>query len=322
MGGGQDGEAIAELAVAAVADSLAVAEARFPDVVMAIDQASRRVWESHQSDGGTTLIACRAADGRLWFASVGDSVLFLRRGERLFELNRRHEHRFDLWRQALNGVMTVADAEADPQADALASYVGCEELSVDWTRRPLALEADDVLLACSDGVSDTLSHDEIRALLGLEPGLAADAIERRIKAAGFIHQDNYTAIVVRHYPGGGPEEGALPAARVGGKVPVLCGTAGEYLGAEIMLAHRVVLGRDPAQCHVAYGPSVPGISALHCTVTWNPVTRRFTVEDHGSSRGTFLASGQRLVPGEPAQLDAGHGFYLDDRGNSFSVRLA
>jgi serine/threonine protein phosphatase PrpC len=174
--------------------------AAFDRVVDAIGEVSEGVLARHGENGGATLIACRAWANRLWFASVGDSALFLRRDGRLFELNRRHEYRLDLWRRVLNGALTLAQAEADPQADALASYIGCEHLTVDRTAGPIALAPGDTLLACSDGVTDTLPLEDLRALLALEPQLAADALGRRVPAAAQEGQDNYTAVVARHYP--------------------------------------------------------------------------------------------------------------------------
>jgi serine/threonine protein phosphatase PrpC len=214
MGGAEDGAAIAEAAVETARLALAAGHSRssapasldpagadaeaFSQVVAAIGEVSRDVWARHREAGGATLIACRAWADRLWFAAVGDSSLFLRRADRLFELNRRHEHRLDLWRRVLNGALPLADAEADPQVEALTSFIGCERLTVDRTAAPIMLEPGDTLLVCSDGVSDTLAVGELRSLLGLEPRLAADAISHRIEAAAVPGQDNYTAVVARH----------------------------------------------------------------------------------------------------------------------------
>jgi protein phosphatase len=213
MGGAEDGESIAEATVQAISKTLACLtpagdEPDFSQVIAAVGDISHEILARHHAQGGTTLVACRAWADRLWFASVGDSALFLRRDERLFELNRRHEYRLDLWRRVLNGDLTLAQAQADPQIEALASYIGCEDLAIDATVTPLALEPGDTLLACSDGISDTLSQRELRALLGLEPKLGADALARRVEAAGLPHQDNYTAIVARYFG---------PASAVGGR---------------------------------------------------------------------------------------------------------
>jgi protein phosphatase len=222
MGGALNGEAIAEAAVDAMSAALsalidqppaggsavtgpALGKPALDGLAESIEEMSGEVWTAHRGQGGSTLIACLVRAGQLWFASVGDSSLFLRRDGRLLELNRRHEHRFDLWRQVLNGATSLEQAESDPQADALASYIGCEELQIDWTRWPLALEPGDVLLACSDGVSDTLPPGDLGPLLGLSPDLAADAIARRVQAASRAHQDNYTAVVARYGPTAGRE---------------------------------------------------------------------------------------------------------------------
>jgi V8-like Glu-specific endopeptidase len=136
------------------------------------------------------------------------------------------------------------------------------------------------------------------------------------------------ALVLVAYPqaprGGGAAGGrkGTPAARVDGKTPVLRGTTGQYAGAEVKVNGRVNIGRDAARCHVVYDRSVPGISALHCSVTWDPTIRKFLLEDHGSTYGTFLPSGQKLAAGVPAQLGPGDGFYLAERANAFVVGMA
>ncbi|MDR1118719.1 MAG: trypsin-like peptidase domain-containing protein [Bifidobacteriaceae bacterium] len=119
----------------------------------------------------------------------------------------------------------------------------------------------------------------------------------------------------------GAGRGKAAVAKVDGKTPVLRGTTGQYAGAEIKVEGRVNIGRDAARCHVVYDRSVPGISAVHCSVVWDPTTRRFLLEDHGSTYGTFLASGQKLASGVPAQLGAGDGFYLAERANAFVVGM-
>jgi hypothetical protein len=115
--------------------------------------------------------------------------------------------------------------------------------------------------------------------------------------------------------------GKAAVAKVDGKTPVLRGTTGQYAGAEVKIEGRVNIGRDAARCHVVYDRSVPGISAMHCSVAWDPTARQFVLEDHGSTYGTFLSSGQKLAASVPARLSIGDGFYLAERTNGFVVGM-
>jgi hypothetical protein len=45
------------------------------------------------------------------------------------------------------------------------------------------------------------------------------------------------------------------------------------------------------------------------------------LEDHGSTNGTFLASGERLTPNLMRELRAGDRFYIGDLRNQFEVAM-
>jgi protein phosphatase len=199
MGGALDGAAIAQETVDFLHRSLD--DGATPEQILAsIEQANVNIYERYRESGGTTLIVARVFEDALWFASVGDSNVFLRRGGRLFELNRRHEFLFDLYARALDGLLSIAEAEGNAQAKALSSFIGCGALRVDYSRSPVLLEAGDVLLVCSDGVSDTLSCAQLLEAVELPAAACCLELERMIEAAALRTQDNYTAIVVRYEP--------------------------------------------------------------------------------------------------------------------------
>jgi serine/threonine protein phosphatase PrpC len=169
-------------------------------LLAAIRSANARIYERYHETGGTTLIVARIINDALWFASVGDSTLYLRRAGRLFELNRRHTFLLDLYERVLDGLLSVDDAQGNAQAKALSSFIGSGALRLDYSRRPLALLPGDVLLACSDGLSDTLTATQILEATASEvPSRQAGvALRDMIEAAGLPGQDNYTAIIVRY----------------------------------------------------------------------------------------------------------------------------
>ena len=138
----------------------------------------------------------------LSFWCVGDSDLFLLREGTLYELNVRQEFRNDLVLRALEGAFPVEDAFTDPQAGALSEYIGKEDVKCDYTYLPFPLQPEDVLLLCSDGVSDTLTLKQIREAMALPPQACCDKLEEEILAAGRPNQDNYTAIVMQYHGNG------------------------------------------------------------------------------------------------------------------------
>jgi protein phosphatase len=203
MGGMADGAEIAQAALDVVREAVAGMSASDPLPVLApvIHTLDQRIAGVYHRAGGTTLVVARIADQKLEFASVGDSAVLLLRGGHLYEANRRHEHRLDMIEQAVQGRMDLADALDCDQAEALSSYIGLGEAVADLTLRPFPLKEGDVLAFCSDGVTDTLTPEQLRQALVLaartRAQLGADALEHGIAEAALENQDNYTAVIVR-----------------------------------------------------------------------------------------------------------------------------
>lgn len=197
MGGMAAGGAIAAETVAGLLGSFPWQDGG--EALRWIQQQSRRIYDGFRGQGGTTLVAALLRGGRLWFWCVGDSDLFLLRQGELYALHIPQEYRYELALQALEGGTSLEAAFLDPQAGALTEYIGKEAVTCRYTRIPLALEPEDTLLLCSDGVSDTLTRKQLREALTLPPQEACDRLEEAILAAGLPGQDNYTAIILRYH---------------------------------------------------------------------------------------------------------------------------
>ena len=175
------------------------------DVPEWVRQRSGRVYQQFRGHGGTTLVAALLRGQSLSFWCVGDSDLFLLREDKLYALNVRQEFKNDLVLRALEGTFPVEEAFSDPQAGALSEYIGKEDVKCDYTYLPFSLQPEDVLLLCSDGVSDTLTLKQIREAMALSPQACCDKLEEEILALEKPNQDNYTAIVLK-YHGKGEEK--------------------------------------------------------------------------------------------------------------------
>lgn len=79
----------------------------------------------------------------------------------------------------------------------------------------------------------------------------------------------------------------------------------------------LTLGRDAAVSNVVFAHGTPGISKRHCRVYYDQ--GRVMVEDTYSSHGTFLATGERLTPGQPRELQPGDEIRLADERVSFRL---
>lgn len=165
----------------------------------AVKQAGEQVYEKLRERGGSTVIACLFYQEHLYYASVGDSSLFLLRDGELTQLNRaQNSLQREYARTVCRGSMDPAPARESSEQEALTHYVGMSWLDdVDFFRRPLKLLPGDLILACSDGVSGYLSPAELHSCLTSgTPRDICSQLEDAIIRTNHPYQDNYTAVVV------------------------------------------------------------------------------------------------------------------------------
>lgn len=102
---------------------------------------------------GSTLVAPIVFDNRLYWVSVGDSPLYLFRGSRLFRLNEEHSLATRLAKQVALGEIDADEAAMHPDRACLTSVlIGAEIPEIDCRDTPVALRANDILIAASDGL--------------------------------------------------------------------------------------------------------------------------------------------------------------------------
>lgn len=104
--------------------------------------------------------------------------------------------------------------------------------------------------------------------------------------------------------------------------PLLRGLTGYFAGQTMELTgEELVIGRDPARAQFVYAPEYEAISRKHCALRFDRHTAQFILEDF-SSTGTFLGTGEKLLPGSPLRIAPGSRFYLSDPGELFTVELS
>ena len=168
-----------------------------------VEAANAAVRAKQQSDAalaemGSTLVAALVLGQRLYWASVGDSVLWLFRAGQLCRLNEDHSMRPLLFDLVELGRMTREEALADPRAHHLRSAISGGDLPlVEIAADGYRLKADDVLLLASDGL-EVLSEARISGLIAEQGrdarGLARALLDAVGEASG---QDNATVMVYR-----------------------------------------------------------------------------------------------------------------------------
>lgn len=157
--------------------------------------------EGLQDKVGTTVVAAVVHQGFLFWASVGDSRLYLYRRGTLQQLTQDHVYAVELTRAVERGIISKEEAETHPERRSLTSHLGIPSLEeVDCNTEPFALLAGDRLLLCSDGLYGSLSENEMAAVLQKAPTQPAEALIQSALTKQHPHQDNLTAVIMAWEP--------------------------------------------------------------------------------------------------------------------------
>ena len=102
---------------------------------------------------GATLVAPLFVRNRLYWISVGDSPLYLLRGNRMSRLNQEHSVASRLDQLVTNGVISQRQADQDPDRFCVTSVLLGEAVTeIDCRDRPLVLLDGDILIVATDGL--------------------------------------------------------------------------------------------------------------------------------------------------------------------------
>lgn len=185
MGGHAAGEVASEIAAKSV-HYLFYRQAQPVPAALAeaFAAANLAIHERAQSDPacagmGTTCTAVVLRDNHIWLGHVGDSRAYLVRKGKLYRISEDHSLVAELVRQ---GKISESEARDFPDRNVILRALGIEATvePMIW-REGLPAKPGDVLVLCSDGLSDVVDDETIRATASkLTP---ADACEALIKSA-------------------------------------------------------------------------------------------------------------------------------------------
>ena len=160
--------------------------------------ANEKVYEASLHDKGlfgmgTTFIACVIADDHLYAVHVGDSRLYVIAEHSIDLITTDHTYTGEMVRA---GIITREEALVHPRRNALTKAFGVDR-KVEVDRYCAAFGSDEILLICSDGLTEMLSDDEIFQITREEGGLseAAKALISCANEKGGI--DNITVILAK-----------------------------------------------------------------------------------------------------------------------------
>lgn len=212
---GMGGLAGGEIASKAAAESLAdawFAKKNVRDIPGFLEEeavkADEKVFQQKNENGeriraGTTIVAAIIRGNELYWLSVGDSKVYIIRGEEILSVCREHNYRMALDQQLEQGELTPEEYAAEEyRAEALISYLGMGNMTLmDLNRQPFLLEDGDIVLLSSDGLYRSLSEEEILCLVkghGEDMQRTADALTQAALGEKKSGQDNTSVVLMRY----------------------------------------------------------------------------------------------------------------------------
>lgn len=233
MGGHAAGEVASRLAVETIqewmerylcgADTAIVVPVAVPGspeagfLLSSIQLANRVIFEAAKARReyagmGTTLVAALAQGDRFVLAHVGDSRIYrIRQGE-IVQMSRDHSF---VQQQVDCGAISAADAQHSQYRHMITRALGLKE-SVEVDLSEQAARPGDILLLCSDGLSDLLDDEEILGAVethGADLNQACQALVDRANSKG--GDDNITVLTVQALAGAGIEPRRDPQRQAG-----------------------------------------------------------------------------------------------------------
>ena len=140
---------------------------------------------------GTTAVCALVRGGKAYLSHAGDSRAYLYRDGKLAQLTHDHSYVQEL---VDCGTITVEEAEHHPQKNIITRALGVDyRLEPEFTT--VALQAGDVLLLCTDGLTNAVPTEQLEQLL--RSGSFYDLPDALIRTANENGgPDNITALLV------------------------------------------------------------------------------------------------------------------------------
>jgi protein phosphatase len=199
MGGHKSGEIASSMAVECISKFLPSAnlEINLHKLNEAVCEANKKIFDDSMKNlefhgMGTTITAAVIKGYDLFISHVGDSGLFIISGERIKKVTNDHTLAEQMVRDS---ILSPHDIENSPYNHVLTRALGVEE-QVKVDNYEERLDEGDMILLCSDGLTDLLSHQDILDLVKKETSLQKVVQSLVFLALERGGSDNITVILV------------------------------------------------------------------------------------------------------------------------------
>jgi len=154
---------------------------------------------------GTTIVAVAIDNESLYWLAVGDSRLYIIRDKEIVQATRDHNFALYISQLITDGHIVENELRGKHRDDALISFIGIGGVKIyDINEAGFTLRDGDIVLLTSDGLTNTLSNEEIRDVL-IEKSLNEDLDDLFNLAfeKSYGVQDNTTCVLIKIIAGRG-----------------------------------------------------------------------------------------------------------------------
>ena len=175
----------------------------YHDTLIEIDDAVYSLKDEYGNllGAGSTIVSVFIDGNKFYWASVGDSHIYVIRKKEMIRVNKEHNYYAELEQLVKKGLITIEEANNDKNKEALTSYLGIGSLHMmDINKKPLILQKDDIIVLCSDGLYRSVSDNEIFHIVvdnNADMSVAAKALVDCAMSKNKKYQDNTTVITIR-----------------------------------------------------------------------------------------------------------------------------
>ncbi|KSU62468.1 protein phosphatase [[Bacillus] enclensis] len=205
MGGHRAGDVASQLVISSLKDMWKNTE-KFETADQAenwlkttINEVNKEVYSYSQSHSecegmGTTLVGAICTSLFATIVNIGDSRGYILNENGFHQLTEDHTLVNELVR---SGEISKEDAEHHPRKNVILRAIGTET-TITMDIKTIMFEDDDVLLLCSDGLSNKVSEQEMKEILSNDDSLGNKGEKLVHLANDYGGEDNITVLIVEY----------------------------------------------------------------------------------------------------------------------------
>lgn len=178
----------------------------FRSAIVTIDKTIASFPKENGRGSGTTMVAAIAEENKLYWASVGDSRIYIIRENNnqteMRQITRDHNYWLRLQEMVAQGKMTQEEAMGKRQKEALISFLGIGNVSLmDISTEPISMQYGDIVMLCSDGITKTLPDHQIKSIILDDKNPIEQKAVQLVEAAihGNTHSQDNTSVAILQY---------------------------------------------------------------------------------------------------------------------------